>query len=193
MRTNREKYEHFWGIVNAKDAAEIEKLFPGGLPRQYFCIDQHKAKARDVIGIGRYRKGVYQKDSSEKISRDDVKEATRLAEYWHPPTPEDVCIHFQELRSYGKTSGADSVSKINAGDGVAWTAEQLEPEINRLKELYEPREGHAPCAYCRKQNPLANLVDGKVIYRMNGGVHTKTQKYCSDKPCASHDQMGHEG
>jgi len=57
------------------------------------------------------------------------------------------------------------------------------------------------CAYCGKERPIAELKSGTIIFqdsKWNGVkwkkfVNEKSNLYCSDGPCHSHDQMGHEG
>lgn len=193
MRTNREKYNHYWNEIDTKDAAEVAKLFPNGVPSQFFCLTQYSYRVMAVTRVRRFHKGIFKKDGESRISKKDVADAVMCAEGWTPPTPDEVYVHYEYAESYGRVSGAEKLSKIIAADGVAWTVEELAEEIQRRKELYEPREGHSPCAYCQKQNPPENLVDGTVIYRTGGGIARKTQKYCKDKPCAGYDQMAHEG
>lgn len=193
MRTNREQYDYYWRLIDERDSAEVAKIFPRGVPKQFFYVAQYSAEPRNITSISRYRKGMYRKDGSGRISKDDVAMVMLHADGWVPPLPEEILVHYQERRSHGVVSGAERLSKIIAVDGMAWTTAELESEVLRRKELYEPREGHTPCVYCSKQNPPTNLAEGTVIYRTNGGVGRKTGLYCKDKPCASYDQMGHEG
>lgn len=193
MKTNYEKYCHYLAQIEAKDAAELAALFPNGFPSKFFCVGQYSADVRHVTGIRKYRKGVFRPDPSTKITRSDVAAAIQALETWVAPSMDELSVYYTYSQKFGAASGAEKLSKINAGDGMAWTAEALEPEIRRRKELYEPREGHEPCAHCGKQNAPQDMVPGVVIYRMNGGVQRKTQMYCKDKLCASYDQMAHEG
>jgi hypothetical protein len=193
MRTNREKYNHYWQEIDAKDAAEIVKLFPNGAPSQFYRLTMYSYEEMAVTRVGRFRQGIHKKDSESRISKGDVADVIGCAEGWTPPTTDEVYVHYEYANSFGRVSGAEKLSKIIAVDGMAWTVEELADEIQRRKALYEPRDGHTPCAYCQKQNPPENMVDGTVIYRTGGGIASKTQKYCKDKPCAGYDQMGHEG
>lgn len=193
MATNRKRYADAWQAIESLDVAEVTKIFPDGLPSQFFCLGMYSAEVRLVKSAKRHYRGIYEKDNKEKVTNAEVITITQFLNGWKPPTADDIFIHWAEIRTYGKVSGADSLSKINAGKEMAWTADQLAPEIERRKELYEPREGYAPCQYCQKQNPPENMIEGTVIYRMQRGIGRKTGMYCKDKPCASHDQMGHEG
>jgi len=192
MTTNKKKFADAWQIIDGRDAASIADRFPNGLPPQFFRVGKFSADAINVTGARRGYPG-YRKGGADKVLNADVDAVMRLLENWHIPTEGETFISYQEDRPYGRISGAECLLKINAGKDLAWTVEQLQPEIDRRKELYEPREGNAPCAYCGKQNPPKNMIEGVVIYRMQKGIGRKTGMYCKDKPCATHDQMGHEG
>ena len=193
MVTNRKKFDDAWHEIDAKDADCIAKMLPNGLPTHIYWIGKFSAKELTVKFARRHYRGIYRKGPEEKATNKDVEAILQHLSGWAPPSEDDISIHYEYRETYGLVSGADPLSKINAGETMAWTVEQLQPEIDRRRELYEPREGCAPCQYCGKQNPPTNMIEGTVIYRMNRGLHRKTGMYCKDKPCATHDQMGHEG
>lgn len=55
------------------------------------------------------------------------------------------------------------------------------------------------CAHCGVEQPTTEMKQGKIIFRdrhpvtRKAFVNSKTNLYCSDKPCHAHDQMAHEG
>lgn len=55
------------------------------------------------------------------------------------------------------------------------------------------------CAYCGKERPDNELVEGKIIcreddhYTRKQKVVTVTRLYCKDAPCRGNDQMAQEG
>jgi hypothetical protein len=57
------------------------------------------------------------------------------------------------------------------------------------------------CAYCGKERPTSEMNQGTIIFqdghyigrKFKRFVNRKTNWYCADKPCHSHDQMAHEG
>jgi hypothetical protein len=192
MKTNREKYDHICGQIADKDQAAILALLPDGVPGQFHTIDQYEAKPIAVTGISRYRRGFYVKDAEARIMKKDVEEANAALASWAAPALGDIMVGYSYKQTYGTVSGAHPYPKIGGDVMLAWDAEALLPEIERRRALYAPREGHEPCAYCRKQAPSASMVSGTIIYRDIGGVARKTCRYCSPN-CHGNDQMGHEG
>ena len=192
MRTNREKYDHICGQIAAKDQAAITALLPDSVPGQFFTIAQYEAKPIAVTGVQRYRRGFYVKGEEARITKQDLADATSALDGWAMPVLDDLFVHYSYKQTIGTVSGAYTYPKIGADATLAWDAETLSPEIERRRALYAPREGHEPCAYCRKQTPSASMVSHTIYYRNRGGLAQKTGRYCS-ATCGGYDQMGHEG
>ena len=91
-----------------------------------------------------------------------------------------------------KTIRHESVTRVNESAYMAFNADDLADEVDRLRELYEPREGYINCTYCGKVVPEEKATKYKVISYANYGPRGRWGKYC-DRQCASHDQMAHEG
>ena len=192
MRTNREKYDHICGQIAAKDQAAIATLLPDGVPTQFHTIEQYAAKPIAVTGIQRRRRGFYVKSENARITKQDLADAAAALDGWAVPALDDLFVHYSYKQTYGVVSGAYPYPKIGADAMLAWDADALAPEIERRRLLYAPREGHEPCAYCRKQTPSASMVSNTIYYRDRGGLAQKTGRYCS-ATCSGYDQMGHEG
>jgi hypothetical protein len=193
MKTNREKYDYYCGIIDRMDEEAIAGLLPGAMPSQFFTISQYEAKPVAVTGVERgFRRGFYRKDPPTRIMLADVELAKKIAEEWAAPTMDDIYVFYSEKGQYGTASGAHPYSKIGSDPLLAWTAEALAPEIERRRALYAPRDGHQPCAYCRKQTPEGEMVPHTIHYRDRGGLAKKVGQYCSAQ-CGGYDQMGHEG
>jgi len=198
VRTNREKYEYYRAIIEAKDAEAIASLIPSGIPTTLFTIKNYEAEPIEVTSVGIYRRGIYTPDADTRITKDEVALAKKTAEEWVAPTLEDINVHYGFTQTYGadsrtaRVSGAYKYTKIQESSDLAWSAEELEPEIARRRELYAPRDGHAPCDYCRKQTPTDSLVSRTIYYRDRGCSRSKVGRYCSDQ-CGYYDQCGHEG
>lgn len=102
--------------------------------------------------------------------------------------------------------GLYKLSDITPEKGLAFNEADLQAESTRRRELYAPREGCEPCAYCRKQTPINQLIKSKIIgrgrkqvwnswknrYENKGCVTEEYLKFCSEK-CASNEQMAREG
>lgn len=192
MRTNREKYDHICGQIVAKDQAAIRELLPAGVPSQFHTIEQYQAKPIPVTGVSRYRRGFYVKNADARITKKDVEEADATLSSWAAPALDEIMVGYSYKQTYGTVSGAHPYPKIGSDHMLAWDAEALIPEIDRRRELYAPREGHEPCAYCRKQTPSSSMVSHTIHYRDRGGLAKKVGRYCS-ATCGGYDQMGHEG
>lgn len=192
MKTNREKYDFFCGLIANKDAAAIKVLLPTGVPSQFYAIENFEAAPITVTNVRRMRNGFYVKAAPDRIMTADVAKAQNIADTWAAPTLDDLYVFYSRKRSHGTESGAHPFPKIGMDPMMAWGADFLMPEIERRRALYEPREGNAPCGYCQRQTPVADLIDGKIFYRDRGGSAQKVKKYCSPK-CHGNDQCGHEG
>ena len=192
MRTNREKYDHICGQITAKDQAAIDALLPNGVPAQFHTIAQYEAKPITVTNVSRYRHGFYVKGADARITKKDIEDADAVLAGWGAPSLGDIMVGYSYKQTYGTVSGAYPYPKIGGDVMLAWDAKALEPEIERRRALYAPREGHEPCTYCRKQTPSASMVSGTIYYRDIGGLAQKTCRYCSPT-CQGYDQMGHEG
>lgn len=92
--------------------------------------------------------------------------------------------------------GAYRLSEITPEKSLAFNEIDLQAESARRCELYAPREGCEPCAYCRKQVPVNELIRRKIYGRgrHNGKACVTEQylKFCSAK-CAGNEQMSREG
>ncbi|SDC70264.1 hypothetical protein SAMN05428966_102148 [Massilia sp. PDC64] len=192
MKTNREKYDHICSQIAAKDQAAIDVLLPGGVPTQFHTIEQYQAKPITVTSVGRYRRGFYVKGAEARITKKDIEEADATLANWVAPALDDIMVGYSYKQTYGTVSGAYQYPKIGGDVTLAWDAEALSPEIERRRALYAEREGHEPCAYCRKQTPSGSMVSGTIYYRDIGGLAKKTCRYCSPT-CHGYDQCGHEG
>lgn len=192
MRTNREKYDHICGQIAAKDQAAINALMPNGVPPVFYTIEKYEAKPIDVTSVSRRRRGSYAKSADARITKRDIEEVDAVLAGWAEPVLDDVMVGYSYKQTYGTVSGAYPYPKIGGDAMLAWDAAALTPEIERRRALYAPREGHEPCAYCRKQTPSASMFSGTIFYRNIGGLARKTCRYCSPT-CHGHDQCGHEG
>lgn len=192
MKTNREKYDHYCNLIAARDAEAIKTLLPQGVPGQFFTIAEYEAKPIAVTGVRRYRHRFYVKGALDRITKADVETARQVAEEWVAPLPEEIFVHYNYKQTHGTVSGAYPYPKIGTDVSLAWQADSLAPEIERRRALYAPRDGHKPCAYCRKQTPEREMVSGTIYYRDRGGSTRKTCLYCSGT-CHGYDQCGHEG
>lgn len=192
MKTNREKYDHICDQIAAKDQAAILALLPDGVPGQFYTIEQYEAKPIAVTNISRHRRGFYVRRVDARITKKDIEEADAVLTGWTSPALDEIMVGYSYKQTYGTVSGAYPYTVIGSKAGLAWTAEALTPEIEFRRDLYAEREGHEPCAYCRKQTPSAAMVSGTILYRDRSGLARKTLRYCSPT-CHGSDQMGHEG
>ena len=192
MKTNREKYDHYCNLIAANDAEDIAALLPDGVPAQFFTIDGFEAKPLTITSVRRYRDRFYRKGALDRVTKIDVETARQVTEMHTPATLGEIYVHYTYPQKFGVVSGAYAYPKIGAEISLAWEAESLTPEIERRRALYAPRDGHQPCAYCRKQTPEASLISGTIIYRDRGSSSRKTCQYCSPA-CHGYDQCAHEG
>lgn len=97
-------------------------------------------------------------------------------------------------RSDGKwrTSSAHKLSDVEQSPAMAFSPEELQPELERRHELYDLKEGQIHCQYCHKATDEDKAISYRVISYRNYGPGGRLGKYCS-KQCASYDQMAHEG
>jgi hypothetical protein len=194
MRTNKEKYNHYINLLNQKVQPFIDAKFPNGKPEKFFSVSKYSGIAEHTIISIKYSFQIFHCD---KPSKKDVLEIKAL--YENTPDLSDTQIYLYYTCRDGKfnVSGAEKLSEILSKKHLSFDANDLADELQRLKELYEPREGYIKCAYCGKQNSPENTIYDKLIFRDWDGrkqfVNEKTLPYCRNKPCASYDQMAYEG
>lgn len=102
--------------------------------------------------------------------------------------------------------GSYKLSDITPAKGLAFNESELQEESKRRQELYTPREGYEPCAYCKKQTPINQLIQHRIIgrgrkqvwnnwkkrYENKACVTEANLKFCSSQ-CAGNEQMSREG
>lgn len=121
----------------------------------------------------------------------DIKEASK-----------EISFSILRKEKLGKSIAYVSLDKLRNGDEYAFTEEALIPLIERKTkeyvEIYKPREGYTPCAYCHKQVPNDKIIKRKIL--TTGYDHilhkqvliTLTKDFCSDQ-CAFNEQCANEG
>lgn len=192
MKTNRDKYEQYRLVIEEKDTAAIAALIPNGVPSQFYRIEQYEAVPTAVTGLSIYRRGIYKPAADERMTKIEVECAKQCAESWKHPQLSDILVGYEYKQKIGTVRGAHPYSKIEDDPVLAWTFDELQPEIERRRALYAPREGCKACAYCRKQTPESEMVKCKIFYRDICGSATRFGLYCSSQ-CGGYDQMGSEG
>ena len=196
MRTNLEKYNYYRELLRQKAQTFIDSLFPQGKPNKFYEVNGYRGIQEYTVTSIEYNFGLYSKD---KPTREDVNRAHAIYENTPEFSKDNVLLRYEYPLGNHQASGAKKLSKILNSRYMAFTAEDLEDELRRQKELYEPREGYIACSYCRKQNPPENIVYEKLIFRdfdpvrRKQFVNKKTLPYCKDTDCAINDQMAHEG
>jgi len=194
MRTNLEKFKYYMDLLNQKAQPFIDSKFPCGKPEKLFVLNGYSHIQECQITSIKYDFGWINEEKPTKADIEDVKTYLNSALEF---TDDKIVLFYEYRIGDHKVSGAYRLNRILNEKHLAFTYDELTGELQRRKELYEPREGYIKCSYCWKQNPPENTVYDKLIFRDWDGrkqfVNEKELPYCKDKPCASHDQMAHEG
>mgnify|MGYP001593835442 CR=1 FL=1 len=92
-------------------------------------------------------------------------------------------------------SGSEKLSEITIANNNSFTREELEPLLLENKRKYEPKEGYIACSYCGEQKLPADIYYTTIISPnwKDNNFTSPPRPYCKDKPCATYDQMAHEG
>jgi hypothetical protein len=193
MRTNKEKYDYYFAMLERKAQPFIDSMFLNGKPERFYGLKgRYELMEYVVTGIS-YKFTIWWTD---KPNRQDVEKVKALASESLVFLPENIYLHY-EYQMCGKVSGAEKLTDIKPEKGFAFNPNELDEKIAKNRELYEPREGYVPCAYCGKQNHPDNTIRHEIIFQNshNGRkfIDRATNSYCKDSPCAGWDQMAHEG
>jgi hypothetical protein len=133
----------------------------------------------------------------KKEGRPTDKELQKLLSFIERfnPNSSHVGVDYESYHSYGTIQGFKLVSEINLDNKMSFKKDDLLPIITKLKELYAPREGYAPCSYCGVQRRLEDMIQRTIISPnwKNNNFVSPLRNYCKDKPCHGYDQMAHEG
>lgn len=129
------------------------------------------------------------------------KDIDKLLEFFDRIKKADREIYYRTEwdGKYGKCSHSVKLSEID-NKNVSFKKDHLlkEYEIRKKRylDLYAPREGCTPCAYCGKQVPNDKLVKHRIILQglENGKRKIKEQvmNFCSGE-CAMNEQCSREG
>jgi hypothetical protein len=193
MKTNKEKYDELYTQLEGVCQVFIHTVLPV-VPEKYYTISVNYIKHKDgyfveekQIKSARYRHGFY---SPEKPTRVEIEKLREFLNNLPEFTKDKIFLRWEA----SNCSGNSDFSKIGVSEG-AWTPESLEPKLAQLIEKYSPKEGHIACAYCGHQRKPEELRYDTIISPnwKHQGYKSPPRPYCKDKPCASHDQMAHEG
>jgi hypothetical protein len=194
MKTNKAKYDILFDLLEQKCNDFIKSLF-SKLPEKYHAIAINYVKykegyfiqEREIIDIG-YRHGFYKKDKPTR------KEIEKLQNYINNIELKADNIYI--VWKAENTSSSERICEINMiNSHYAWSKEFLMPTLKKLIDTYSPKEGYIKCSYCGKQRKPED-INYKTIISQNWkdiGFESPKRPYCNDNPCASHDQMAHEG
>lgn len=167
----------------------LSGVFPGGKPKViYHITGNYEIESVDVIDISIVRRFTLP-EKYKKITDADLK---KILNCLAPPfTPNDIRVVMKEKES----SSSTVTIQLGYFNGYNFNKDELIPRATKQKELYGAKDGYLPCAYCRIQRKLEDLKQDIIIspnWQANN-YKSPPRNYCKDKPCHSHDQMGHEG
>lgn len=180
MRTNREKYDYYLGLIDKLGNKYVDSFFPNGRPKSVFEIVGRKVYEFEVIKIC-YCFGfdtllddsdVYYE--THHITREDVNKIKELY-----LTASSLTPNYNNLSiRYTKPGGVNYVYQI---DGVtrAFTLKELDEELSRIRKIYDNREGYTPCSYCDRQNEIDGGYKATVVFCKGMEIFSETRSYCN--------------
>jgi len=121
MKTNKEKYDSYLGIINDYYASRLRGMFPSGFPVQIYRINEKYEIVPVAIKETRFSVGVY---SKEKPTREDVAKIKATSENLGTLTPEQVLFEYQEKRGLFTALGAYRMSEVLKKESVAFSPDE---------------------------------------------------------------------
>jgi len=194
----QEQFEEIEKLVEAKNQKAInDYLLANDMPNFIYELAGYKEiREKKVTKIGINVLKVCEKWIPSFKKRPTKKNVEEIITYNNSYFPTKDHIMFFYTYSYGDGSGvegADTLVDIISSERISFNKEDLVPELKKMKELYEPREGHIKCHYCDRQRLPKDIHQKTIISRMYSNCESPLRNYCNDRPCASYDQMGSEG
>lgn len=202
MRTNLEKWNHYMGLINAKEQEFINSNIKDVPTCIYEVYASGKLRTLNVTGI-RYRNELY---GGTNPSREDVAKIKGYFENMPDMTIDKVSVNWECTDQGYKSSSA--VIFLDMKEKYFVSKDDANKKASELIEIKRKEEellnnGHIRCAYCSKVVPEKEAVNYEIIFQNSRPdpfsrtgwkkfVDRKTNKYCS-KQCGVHDQMAHEG
>lgn len=207
--TLSEQLEAIISSVKERKERDLQKFFQEN-PRheEAFYVDFigeiHKVKIQgyhiDYYGDCIHYRTYLTNAASKKVTKDyldNAREYVNLLDKAEVVTK--VLIHRPGMYS----AESARLSDIIPSKGYSFNEYDLKEISEKRRELYAPRDGYVPCAYCRKQVRIEEVVKHDIIFQNSRPdpfsksgykrfVDRKTNNYCSGK-CAGNDQMAHEG
>lgn len=195
MKTNKEKYDYYLNKLIELSELFVKQEVPTPPEKLYQIIGYYNTKEL-LVKDAYYCFKFYKK---EKPTRNEVSE---IKEFFEKTTIKDlkrenIRLSYYEITKTCRCSSSISLTELEKSNRIKPTLEELQPEIQKNKELYEPRDGYINCAYCHKVVEIPKAIERKIIFRNSDAfgkqfVDQKYNKYCTSD-CACHDQYAHEG
>ncbi len=195
MRTNKEKYDHFYRMITDAEREFINGEMPNPPKKLFSLVPIGRIDTWEVEGTG-YSNKLY---STEKPKRTDVAEAKEYYENIPEMDKDNIMIMLVCHREKSRTMSTIKLNEI--GKRYYLDFNEAEKALNELtlkkekdKELLS--NGHIRCAYCGKIVKESDSIEFEIIFRSRNVfgpcVGRKTNRYCPGG-CAGYDQMAHEG
>jgi len=192
-----DKFNHIELIIKKKEENTCNAwLKSNEMPKFIYELAGYKSiREKKVTGIRIDSHEVCEGFIPSFKKRPTRKDLDSIIEYneLYDPNENHIGFSYTYSETYGSISGFDNLIDILTNNRKSFRKEDLIPELKKMKELYEPREGYLECAYCHKQRLPKDLRQATVISRMYINYKSNKRNYCKDSDCASHDQMAHEG
>jgi hypothetical protein len=192
--TNADKYAQLETLIKDRYKAFIDEHFKGqNQPAVvYEAVSYKTIEEWKVRYLSCHQKAYPYLYNPKKVTNKDL---SALQDYYNTMnlSVQDILIFVERERS----SRAFKLVDVT-GERIAYTKEELAPYMARMAELYAPREGHQPCAYCSKQFPQDKKVTRTIHfsawdqYLGRQVAKSESREFCSSE-CAAYCQMGSEG
>lgn len=191
MRKNIDKYNHYLQVLKETGDKYALSWFPDGVPEFIYVAGRLEMSSYPVVGVSCATKLFHKK----KPTKSEVANAEVLAK--NPKfNKQDVRLNCEWLTNWSggvsRTSRSYSLVEVITNPNYSFNKEDLAPIMARNREMYEPRDGCEPCAYCGKQTKIEDMYHRTVISYKTYGPGGKSSAYCSSD-CAMYDQYAHDG
>ena len=193
-QTNKQKYNELLDILKDREQEFVDSTIGKDAPKSFWIISVNYTAHQcgyfieeKIISKIRYHSQFYIPD------RPTLVDIEKLQEFLANPVFESSRIRACWVS--GNISGSARYSDIGTDEFSAWEKDKLEPKLANMIEIYSPKEGYSPCAYCGKQRKPEDMMHGTIFSRNWKANNFKSppRLYCKDAPCHGNDQMAHEG
>jgi hypothetical protein len=204
MRTNLDKWNYWKDRLDRRDQTYILSVVGPTMPEPFYRVECAMGTPEFYrVGVSTIIEVTYHHQTNVtwlgggKPTNGAILALRTYVEGGIPYNKENIRLHWQQGRTSGAIKWLDFVERKGIYTDLAEATAVVEAKREQhIKEKEQIGAGtHTKCSYCGKVRQIEDIHYARIWspnWQDTGG-QSPLRSYCKDKPCASYDQMAHEG